>query len=442
MSKWLIVNGVLTPIENMEDHQKKQHAKAVVPRSGASSSRGNVDVGLVDPKWELIDPTPDIFAMFVQFDQRFFWNSLGRCEIKWSKKMTSCAGTCTYRGRFGSCVITLSEPLLKLRPRKDLVETMLHEMIHAYLFVTEQNQDRDGHGPNFQSHMHRINHETGTSITIYHSFHAEVALYKQHHWRCEGPCRNRPPFYGWVKRATNRAPGPSDRWFNQHQTTCGGKFTKVKEPERPEKGPKRKADDAKSTETKVKKPNPSGQQEITKWFGGQSTSATQSKPPNTSTEAKKWIGGSGTLGGSSSGPPYRSTIRVKSPKPAVVNGSSPTKRKTNKKPEIPSITLVPSVDTDLERAIAMSLAGAQKPSTSTAHVPDDLELAIALSLSQPSSSARKPRSTAASKVVISRPEVITLGADPVPPSSQITCPSCGKKMPESAINSHLDRCLT
>lgn len=75
--------------------------------------------------------------------------------------MTSCAGICSYQGRGGMCSITLSEPLLKLRPRKDLVETLLHEMIHAYLFVTDNNRDRDGHGPEFHKHMYRINSEAG-----------------------------------------------------------------------------------------------------------------------------------------------------------------------------------------------------------------------------------------------------------------------------------------
>lgn len=86
-------------------------------------------------------------------------------------------------------------PLLKLRPRKDLVETLIvssdkfkissklpcifvkyklsfflkHEMIHAYLFVTKNNRDRDGHGPEFQSHMYRINRESGTNITVINS---------------------------------------------------------------------------------------------------------------------------------------------------------------------------------------------------------------------------------------------------------------------------------
>ena len=29
----------------------------------------------------------------------------------------------------------------------------------------------------------------------------------------------------------NRAPGPNDNWWREHSLTCGGKFTKVKEPE-------------------------------------------------------------------------------------------------------------------------------------------------------------------------------------------------------------------
>lgn len=39
-----------------------------------------------------------------------------------------CAGVCSYEGRGGLCSIRLSVPLLKLRPRKDLVETLLVRM--------------------------------------------------------------------------------------------------------------------------------------------------------------------------------------------------------------------------------------------------------------------------------------------------------------------------
>lgn len=66
---------------------------------------------------------------------------------------------------------------------------------------------------------------------MYHSFHAEVKLYQQHWWRCQGPCQSRPPFFGMVKRAKNRAPGPNDQWWAEHQARCGGTYVKVREPE-------------------------------------------------------------------------------------------------------------------------------------------------------------------------------------------------------------------
>ncbi|XP_076236231.1 DNA-dependent metalloprotease SPRTN isoform X2 [Calliopsis andreniformis] len=106
-----------------------------------------------------------------------------------------------------------------------------HEMIHGYLFLTNNNRDRDGHGPEFCKHMDRINKAAGTRITIYHSFHDEVKLYQQHWWRCNGPCQKRAPYFGTVRRAMNRAPGPTDFWWKEHQQNCGGQFIKIKEPE-------------------------------------------------------------------------------------------------------------------------------------------------------------------------------------------------------------------
>ena len=66
---------------------------------------------------------------------------------------------------------------------------------------------------------------------VYHSFHEEVRLYQQHWWRCNGPCQTRPPYFGMVKRAMNRAPGPTDFWWKDHQATCGGQYIKVREPD-------------------------------------------------------------------------------------------------------------------------------------------------------------------------------------------------------------------
>ncbi|KFQ33022.1 SprT-like domain-containing protein Spartan, partial [Merops nubicus] len=156
-----------------------------------------------------------------------------------------CAGVCRYEGKGGMCSIRLSEPLLKLRPRKDLVETLLHEMIHALLFVTNNDKDRESHGPEFCKHMRRINRLTGANVTIYHSFHDEVDSYRQHWWRCNGPCQNRKPYFGYVKRSMNRAPSARDFWWAEHQETCGGTFTKVKEPENFSKKSKEKTQPAK-----------------------------------------------------------------------------------------------------------------------------------------------------------------------------------------------------
>uniref|UniRef100_A0A8C3WZN6 SprT-like N-terminal domain n=1 Tax=Catagonus wagneri TaxID=51154 RepID=A0A8C3WZN6_9CETA len=145
-------------------------------------------LSLVDASWELVDPTPDLRALFVQFNERFFWGKLEAVEVKWSLRMTLCAGICSYEGNGGMCSIRLSEPLLKLRPRKDLVE-------------------------------------------VYHTFHDEVDEYRRHWWRCNGPCQYKKPYFGYVKRATNRAPSAHDYWWAEHQKNCGGTYIKIKEPE-------------------------------------------------------------------------------------------------------------------------------------------------------------------------------------------------------------------
>ncbi|XP_033734196.1 sprT-like domain-containing protein Spartan isoform X2 [Pecten maximus] len=81
------------------------------------------------------------------------------------------------------------------------------------------------------SHMYRINMETGANISVYHTFHDEVESYRQHWWRCTGPCRQRKPYFGYVKRAMNRAPSERDTWWKDHKNSCNGIFEKVKEPE-------------------------------------------------------------------------------------------------------------------------------------------------------------------------------------------------------------------
>ncbi|KAF9951569.1 hypothetical protein BGZ72_006949 [Mortierella alpina] len=176
-------------------------------------------------------PFKDLHGLFLAFNDQYFESRLSACEVRWSPRMTRCAGLCLYQSRAQYCSIRLSEPLLKFRPESDYIDTLLHEMIHAYLFVTKAIQDHDGHGPDFQFHMNRINAAAQTTISIYHTFHDEVAHYQTHIWKCNGPCQHRPPYFGIVKRSMNRPPQPADRWFAEHQATCGGTYTKISEPE-------------------------------------------------------------------------------------------------------------------------------------------------------------------------------------------------------------------
>ncbi|KAM4632791.1 DNA-dependent metalloprotease SPRTN [Polymixia lowei] len=258
-----------------DDSDFGQSSKKRRVESGGSSGVGPTSqpaahperpMSVVDESWEILDPSPDVRAMFLEFNDMFFWGKLSGVEVKWSPRMTLCAGVCSYEGRGGLCSIRLSEPLLKLRPRRDLVQTLLHEMIHALLFVTQNNRDRDGHGPEFCKHMNRINEASGTKITVYHSFHDEVDVYRQHWWRCDGPCQNRKPYFGYVKRAMNRAPSSLDPWWADHQRSCGGTYTKVKEPEGYRK--KGKADGNKDKKSQDKKPSGNGKPSSTSTGSG------------------------------------------------------------------------------------------------------------------------------------------------------------------------------
>ncbi|KEG04962.1 SprT-like domain-containing protein, putative [Plasmodium vinckei vinckei] len=172
---------------------------------------------------------PDLHELFSEYNLKYFYNRLESVQVKWSNKMKLCAGICIFK-KSGYCCIRLSLPLLKLRKIKEYKETLLHEMIHAFLFLNQKKSDKnDGHGPEFKKHMYRINKLAGLSISIYHSFHDEVHFYRNHVWRCTGICRKYPPHFGYIKRSMNRPPGPKEKWWRSHSTYCSGYFVKIKE---------------------------------------------------------------------------------------------------------------------------------------------------------------------------------------------------------------------
>ncbi len=48
----------------------------------------NTSMPLTDERWEMLDPNPDARALFLQFNDRFFWGKLAGVEVRWSPRMT------------------------------------------------------------------------------------------------------------------------------------------------------------------------------------------------------------------------------------------------------------------------------------------------------------------------------------------------------------------
>ncbi|XP_037049005.1 sprT-like domain-containing protein Spartan [Bradysia coprophila] len=191
---------------------------------------------IVDRSLELTDPTPNLQHLFASLDTGHFAGLLTKnhVEVKWVTTDVNYTGICfTYEPREQTdekrIVIELNEQLLKFRTRRDLVETLLHEMIHAFLSIKDSCDD---HGPNFLKEMDRINAETGATVSIHHNHHNEVALYNNRLWRCNGICRKRSPQFGLIRIETGSLVDFEDQWWwSYHLKNCGGNFELVPVPE-------------------------------------------------------------------------------------------------------------------------------------------------------------------------------------------------------------------
>lgn len=189
------------------------------------------------------DPFIDIHELFGLYNTLYFRSLLvPRVEVSWSSRLTLCAGICelvrdpSNNNKYTRIRLKLSEALLKFRPRSDLVDTLLHEAIHAYFFITtswrhSRGDDGTGHGDGFLLLADAINDHGDHNVSVYHTFHDEVDSYRTHIWQCDGPCKAKAPFFGLVKRSMNRAPSRTDHWSKQHLEECGGTFAKIAEPE-------------------------------------------------------------------------------------------------------------------------------------------------------------------------------------------------------------------
>lgn len=81
-----------------QDKVAAEAAAVAAAAAGAAAKRPDVSphrsspraLSVVDEAWELLDPSPDVHALFVHFNQTLFWGKLEAVTVSWSPRMTRC----------------------------------------------------------------------------------------------------------------------------------------------------------------------------------------------------------------------------------------------------------------------------------------------------------------------------------------------------------------
>lgn len=97
-------------------------------------------------------------------------------------------------------------------------------MISAYLVVSST---RFNTGKSFICIANRINERCGTNISALRKSRNEMVGRRTYIWRCNGLCRYKEPFYGWIQKAADEKPSDKDLWWTEHRKACGGQFNKM-----------------------------------------------------------------------------------------------------------------------------------------------------------------------------------------------------------------------
>lgn len=114
----------------------------------------------------------DLYEAFERYNASYFDGMLGWVIVRWGERMGKHVGMCRMEND-GSCEILINGDILQYRSVNDTKSTLLHEMIHAYLYVLGIEEE-DDHGEVFMREAKRVGDREGCDITPYHSFHDEV----------------------------------------------------------------------------------------------------------------------------------------------------------------------------------------------------------------------------------------------------------------------------
>ncbi|KAH0467779.1 hypothetical protein IEQ34_002812 [Dendrobium chrysotoxum] len=170
----------------------------------------------------MAEPRPDIHELFCYYNSLYFSEALGTCILSWAPCLTSMPASCDCIEE-GLCEIQLSVPLLKSRSSTDLKNILLHEMIHAFLWIIHKNNNHSDHGSKFWNIANLINSNhkdddqrpsTGYHITAHHGFQNEEDTHDARLWMCAS-CGD------FNKGGMNGEPSPSDCFENNDGDDCG-----------------------------------------------------------------------------------------------------------------------------------------------------------------------------------------------------------------------------
>ena len=83
-------SSLLSPTNFEENRVEQSSKKRKVEAGGNAFPHGRVErpMSIVDESWEILDPSPDVRAMFLEFNAMFFEGKLSGVEVKWSPRMT------------------------------------------------------------------------------------------------------------------------------------------------------------------------------------------------------------------------------------------------------------------------------------------------------------------------------------------------------------------
>ena len=111
----------------------------------------------------MLPDVAELQLMFAQFNYAYFDGEIPTHEIAYNNRFSNVAGRITYK-----------PPKIELSPKHlrgrldQLRETLLHEMIHAWLFARNENP---GHTPTFKKKMRELGlksiyHDLGTAAPV------------------------------------------------------------------------------------------------------------------------------------------------------------------------------------------------------------------------------------------------------------------------------------